>query len=94
MLTRRVWSWEYSMHQVLLIDEILQQVLELCSECGLDTLSQVARCCKAWKDPALDKLWRRLSSVTQLLQLVPGLVCIGGIYVSARLNHLFLDYLD
>lgn len=63
------------MHSALLIDEILQEIIEACSawsgqECR-SSLCQIARCCKAWSDPALDRLWARLDGVTPLLRLLP-----------------------
>ncbi|KAH9941996.1 hypothetical protein B0H21DRAFT_696585 [Amylocystis lapponica] len=63
------------MHPALLIDEILKIILELCAEWHPRdynwTLYQVALSCKAWKDPALDELWRRLPDVTPLIRLLP-----------------------
>lgn len=70
------------MHRALLIDEILRDIFEFCLESGRGTLVQVARSCKSWKDPALDKIWRRLSWVGPLLDLIPGLSYIEGVYVS------------
>ena len=64
------------MHIALLIDEILQLVLDHCAELPATdpewTFAQLARCCKAWKDPALDRLWARMSGVGPLLALVNG----------------------
>ena len=61
------------MHPVLLIDEVLEMILESCAEWDrteyLSTLCKVARSCKAWKEPALDRLWQRLDSVEPLLPL-------------------------
>lgn len=63
------------MHCALLIDEILQDILKICSAWTeqeyRSSLCQIARCCKAWSDPALDRLWARLDSVTPLLRLLP-----------------------
>lgn len=72
------------MHRALFIDEIIRDVFEFCLDYGQSkhTLCQVARCCKAWKDPALDKLWSQLSSVQPLLRLVPALLYTNGTYVS------------
>ncbi|KAK7061056.1 hypothetical protein VNI00_000791 [Paramarasmius palmivorus] len=70
------------MHQALLIDEIVQIVFDLCLDFGDgSTLSRAARTCKAWRDPALDRLWHRLTDVTPLLQLIPGLIQVNGVYV-------------
>lgn len=64
------------MHPVLLIDEILEHILEQCSDWSEKdyrrTLSQVARCCRAWQDPALDRLWSRLDGIMPLVRLLPG----------------------
>jgi hypothetical protein len=84
------------MHQVLLIDEIVQDIFELCFEYAdggkekLHDLCQVARCCKAWKDPALDRLWRRLPCVIPLLSLIPGLFQVDGVFVGAKICISFL----
>ncbi|KAI0701471.1 hypothetical protein BC835DRAFT_212336 [Cytidiella melzeri] len=61
------------MHPALLIDEVLEAILEYCS--GWErkeyrwTLCQLARSCKAWKDPSLDRLWKRLDCIEPLLSL-------------------------
>lgn len=66
------------MHSVLLIDEILEYILEFCSDWPQEeyrqTLACIARCCKAWRDPALDRLWYRLDGVMPLVRLLPGFV--------------------
>lgn len=66
------------MHSVLLIDEILEYILEFCSDWSQEeyrqTLACIARCCKAWRDPALDRLWYRLDGVMPLVRLLPGFV--------------------
>ena len=36
------------------------------------TYAQLARCCRAWKDPALDRLWARLAGVGPLMALREG----------------------
>lgn len=71
------------MHPALLVDEILRQVFDFCSEHGRATLLSLALSCKAWKDPALDHLWIRLSSLAPLLHLVPGVALVDGVHVSA-----------
>lgn len=66
------------MHPALLIDEVLEAILEKCSEWDRKeykwTLSQVARSCNAWKDPALDRLWGKLDSEEPLVPLL----CLSG----------------
>ncbi|KAI0352166.1 hypothetical protein OH77DRAFT_1460967 [Trametes cingulata] len=63
------------MHRALLIDEILRLVFDHCvslPDCEARwTLCQLARCCKAWKDLALDRLWSRLDGVGPLTSLLP-----------------------
>lgn len=60
------------MHQVLLIDETLRAILEFCLDSGKGSLCCVARCCKAWKDPALDCIWKNLPSAVPLMAILPG----------------------
>ena len=61
------------MHTALLIDEILQVILGHCEEWTgtqyRDTLAKLARCCKAWKEPALDRLWKRVDNPEALQKL-------------------------
>ncbi|KAK0214765.1 hypothetical protein IW262DRAFT_240189 [Armillaria fumosa] len=61
------------MHQVLLIDEILQEIFHWCSVLEVSVLTQAARTCQAWKEPALDALYKELSSVEPLWTLLPSL---------------------
>ncbi|KAF5350264.1 hypothetical protein D9758_007794 [Tetrapyrgos nigripes] len=68
------------MHQALLIDEIFENVLDSCSDGH--SLSRIARTCRAWNDPALDRLWKRLTCIVPLLNLIPGLAKVDGVYVS------------
>ncbi|KAI0697822.1 hypothetical protein C8T65DRAFT_729326 [Cerioporus squamosus] len=56
------------------VDEVLQLIFDFCSDLPdtepKRTYAQLARCCRAWKDPALDRLWDRLNGVGPLLALV------------------------
>ena len=59
------------MHPVLLVDELLREVIDLCC---LDseyrkTLVQLARCCQAWKEPALQMAWETLPCAAPLIKL-------------------------
>lgn len=45
------------------------------------TLARLAICCKAFLEPALDHLWRRLDSLFPLLKLLHGFKSSDGIYV-------------
>ncbi|KAL1941260.1 hypothetical protein VTO73DRAFT_7472 [Trametes versicolor] len=62
------------MHHALLIDEILQLIFDHCVALPKSeprwTLCQLARCCKAWKDPALDRLWSRIDGMAPLVSLL------------------------
>ncbi|KAJ6515048.1 hypothetical protein C8R47DRAFT_1032707 [Mycena vitilis] len=64
------------MHKVLLLDDVLRQILDLCPT----ALPAVARTCRAWKDPALDGIWCHVGSLAPLLNLIPGLTRADGIY--------------
>jgi hypothetical protein len=70
------------MHQALFIDEIIRNIFDFCDEQGYAILGQLARCCRAWKDPALDNLWSRLPWAVPLLHLIPGILEKDGIFVS------------
>ncbi|KAJ6619867.1 hypothetical protein B0H10DRAFT_1126224 [Mycena sp. CBHHK59/15] len=65
------------MHPALLLDDVLRQIFNLCPE---SSLPAAARSCRDWRDPALDCIWSRLSSLVPLLNLIPGLSCVGGVY--------------
>ncbi|KAJ7255506.1 hypothetical protein B0H12DRAFT_1233107 [Mycena haematopus] len=65
------------MHPVLLLDDVLRQILDLCPKLCLPV---VARTCKSWRDPALDGIWSHLESLVPLLHLIPSLICVGGVY--------------
>ncbi|KIK98184.1 hypothetical protein PAXRUDRAFT_134735 [Paxillus rubicundulus Ve08.2h10] len=73
------------MHPALLVDEILQLIFEISLDDEKSSLCRAARCCKAWKDPALDRIWRRLPSAIPLLSLLPGCSVEKG---TIHLNHL------
>jgi hypothetical protein len=74
------------MHRVLLIDEILRAIFGFFAyDSDHTTLFQALRCCRAWKDPACDRLWRRLSGVAPLFALIPNLALRNGNYVCADL---------
>jgi len=66
-----------NMHPTLLIDELLREVFDLCC---LDneyrkTLVQLARCCQAWKEPALQKAWENLPCIAPLVKLIVSTIC-------------------
>ncbi|THH14976.1 hypothetical protein EW146_g5417, partial [Bondarzewia mesenterica] len=69
------------MHRVLLVDEILRGVFEhIENDVDVDrksvraTFVRLARVCQAWKDPALDFLWKFLFSTDALFSLIPGAI--------------------
>ncbi|KAI1791815.1 hypothetical protein LXA43DRAFT_1009281 [Ganoderma leucocontextum] len=63
------------MHPTLCIDEVLQLIFDFSGDVSDPepkwTYAQLARCCKTWTDPALDRLWRRMSGPKPLLALLP-----------------------
>ncbi|CAK5267658.1 unnamed protein product [Mycena citricolor] len=65
------------MHSVLLLDDVLRQILDLCP---LPSLTAAARCCRAWNDPALDALWCYVCSLGPLIQLIDGVARVDGVY--------------
>ncbi|KAF7370515.1 hypothetical protein MSAN_00683400 [Mycena sanguinolenta] len=73
------------MHPVLLLDDVLRQMFDFCPKSSLPV---VARTCKSWKDPALDCVWSHLGSLVPLLRLIPGLICVDGVYNVEGPLHL------
>ncbi|KAH9479398.1 hypothetical protein JR316_0007988 [Psilocybe cubensis] len=69
------------MHPALSIDEILCRIFYFCSEYDQRSLLFAAQTCKAWTDPALDLLWRRLHSLGPLLLLLPGITISNDEYI-------------
>ena len=72
------------MHPALLVDELLREVFDLCC---LDneyrkTLVQLARCCQAWREPALQKAWENLPCITPLVKLVSAIHPMTSPHVS------------
>lgn len=79
------------MHRVLLIDEILRGVFEhIDGDVDVDrqpvryTFASLARVCQAWRDPALDFLWRFQHSTDPLFSLIPGAVLKENTTVRPR----------
>ncbi|RPD59063.1 hypothetical protein L226DRAFT_510646 [Lentinus tigrinus ALCF2SS1-7] len=64
------------MHPALLVDEILQLVFGFLSNLpgpateSRWTCAQLARCCKAWSNPALDWLWMHLRGMEPVLTVL------------------------
>ena len=72
-------SARYNMHSALFVDELLQEVFDHCCSDNeyRKTLVQLARCCQAWKEPALRKAWENLPSITPLIDLVVSAIILG-----------------
>lgn len=69
-----LWLFSFHMHPALLIDEILENILNHVLDWDSEkeyrwTLAQLARCCKSWKDPALDRIWKRLADMKPIVGL-------------------------
>lgn len=83
------------MHSALLIDEILQVILEHCVDWPVTqyrrTLCQLALCCKAWKDPALDRLWKRLDNAEPIRYLVKAEVSLT-LFHCRMLSFNFMNH--
>ncbi|KIK45987.1 hypothetical protein CY34DRAFT_76958 [Suillus luteus UH-Slu-Lm8-n1] len=54
----------------LYISEILSEISYQLED-DRKSLSSLARCCKAFSDPALDVLWRRMSLFSPFIPLLP-----------------------
>ncbi|KAL0953805.1 hypothetical protein HGRIS_004987 [Hohenbuehelia grisea] len=72
------------MHQALLIDEIIRNILQCCTDDDKSVLARAAQCCKAWRGPALDELWNGLDSLDPLVQLLPDIETSQATIVQAR----------
>ena len=64
------------MHHALEIQEILSNIFVYCSPSLLGKkvtadLAALARTCRAFKEPALDVLWRELVDLSQLARCLP-----------------------
>ncbi|KAF7308448.1 hypothetical protein HMN09_00693700 [Mycena chlorophos] len=80
------------MHPALLLDDFLRLVfLELDPEFR-PCLVALARTCRAWREPALDILWANMRSLLPLLELIPGLVCVDGVYNYTDTPDLSIFY--
>ncbi|OCH95783.1 hypothetical protein OBBRIDRAFT_501868 [Obba rivulosa] len=80
------------MHRALLIDEILAAIFV---HVGFVTprihnqaksLARAARCCSAFKDPALNELWKYQTSLLPLFRVLSSLEQRDGIYVRTYLR--------
>lgn len=58
-------------------------LLKIFSFLDKSSCSKVARTCKKFKEPALDRLWREITTLTALLGLLDELTNTGSGVVSA-----------
>ena len=73
-------------HHALSIIDILRLVFDQIRDDKL-TLSRLARCCRAFHNPALDILWKNLSSDVPLLALLPPVDGSGPMVVIFNIAH-------
>lgn len=70
---------------VLANPDLLRQVLQGASvgfpEWEPIDFANTALTCRAFREPALDSLWRELASFIPLLRLIPGFTISNGLYV-------------
>ena len=60
------------MHHCLAIQEIVRIIMGFCeSEDNLYTLIALARTCRAFEDPALDRIWYSMKSLRPLFKCLP-----------------------
>ena len=60
------------MHRCLNVDEILRLIAcELVASETMATVAALACCCKSFKDPMLDPLWRKQYGLAPLLKCFP-----------------------
>jgi len=75
-----------------ILDEICDYLSYEFDDYDMDEISRsrksllwVALACKAFLEPALDRLWRQLDSLFPLLKVLPAFIQSDGTYVSSRL---------
>lgn len=88
------------MHRALQFPDILTIILE---NCTTESIARAACVCRSWEKVANDKLWRNVSNVWTLLQLLGPLEDgergtvrsrITSIYVLCELTVWSLDFLS
>lgn len=75
-------------HQMLLVHDILHLVFE--SITAKSSLSAASRTCRAWREPALDILWRDMT-VKQILDALTSEHCTEETWVSEIVSNCFLS---
>lgn len=78
MLPGRGAITSLAMHPVLLVDEIVQTIFDSLESVNPSlkvedlqrTYALLARCCKAWKDLALDRLWNTVDGMEPILTVL------------------------
>jgi hypothetical protein len=76
-----------SSFRALYISEILSEISYQLED-DRKSLSHLARCCKAFSDPALDVLWKRMSLFSPFIPLLPPEVFT--LWVCATLGEVRL----
>jgi hypothetical protein len=60
-------------HHALTVPDVVREIIsKLAEEDNKQDLFSAAQCCKAFTNPSLDMLWRNMTSIVPLLNLVPG----------------------
>lgn len=79
------------MHTCLQVEDIVHEIIKVFSDArDRRSITTVARTCKAFHEPAMDALWRKLDGLGPLLECMPGdLLCEK--YVPATWAEPFLD---
>ncbi|KAI0792028.1 hypothetical protein C8Q75DRAFT_754187 [Abortiporus biennis] len=84
------------MHSALLIDEILQTIFDQCEECYpfeyLAVMYRLATMCKDWREPTLDRVWKKLFTISPLLELLNETSSDGKEVNSYTINDTFKLY--
>ncbi|KAI0812295.1 hypothetical protein BC629DRAFT_1436394 [Irpex lacteus] len=79
------------MHTCLQVEDIVHEIIKVFSDArDRRSITTVARTCKAFHEPAMDALWRKMDGLGPLLECMPGdLLCEK--YVPATWAEPFLD---
>ncbi|KAF9456989.1 hypothetical protein BDZ94DRAFT_1274293 [Collybia nuda] len=74
-----------------IVDQILLKLMENDQPKKSDLLS-MARCCRAFEDPSLNRLWASMNSVVPLLKLIDGVeVSQGTLIIGGKLEYVELS---
>lgn len=61
-----------TMHRCLQIVELQNQIFEYCADLGLGSIAALARTCQAFRESALEILWRELEDVSPFVKMLPS----------------------